>query len=596
MSDHVEEIKQKLDIVNVIGEYLELKRAGNSFKAKCPFHNEKTPSFNVSPDRQIFHCFGCGEGGDMFTFVQKIEGIEFPEALRILAQKAGVEIEKFDPRITSEKNRLGEICESTTNLWQAILNQPEGKSAKEYIINRKLSEETVTNFRIGYSPDSWDFTLKKLLQEKYSEHEIFTAGITVKKEKGTGYYDRFRDRVIFPIQDVHGYVVGFTGRALNSEVQAKYINTPEGPIYHKGRILYGLDKAKQAIRKADYAIVVEGNMDVITAHQAGYKNVVACSGTALTKEQIQLVKRYSNNVALCFDSDEAGQTASKRSIDLLIEEEMNVKIIELVSGKDPDECINNNINDWKKSLQQAKLVMQYYFDKSLTEENLMDISKKTIITKKLLHEISKHLNKIEQDHWLKKLAQILQVDVRLLWDSMPQTSNNYKSVKPVEKSMVTEAIKASNKDDKPVESILTILLGYPDLINYAIENLWPENINNKELQDVYKKIILYYNNNDKDLSRKTIAKFLESEDLSITQDYLNSLILNIEQEYPDFTREQFQEELMQLIKSCKINFLNEKINQLNGRLIIAGSQKDNALENKISRQIQDCSEQLDRLK
>lgn len=597
--DHVEEIKQKLDIVNIIGEYLELKKAGSNFKGRCPFHNEKTPSFVVSPDRQMFHCFGCGEGGDMFTFIQKQEGLEFPEALRILANKAGVEIERFDPRVTSQKNRLIEVCEATTEFWQRQLKESSGEKASDYIVARKLTSETIESFKLGYAPESWDLTMKYLHDAKFNETEIFKAGLTVKKDRGTGYYDRFRDRIIFPIQDVHANVVGFTGRTMKEDEGAKYINTPEGPIYHKSKVLYGLDKAKQAIREAKYVVVVEGNMDVITAHQAGYKNVVACSGTALTIDQILLIKRFTDNVALCFDSDDAGQMAAKRSIDLLYEAEVNIKIVELVKGKDPDECINLDVKAWEQSLREAKTAMQYYFDKHLTNDNLDNISKKKEIVKLLLQEINKLKDKIEQDHWLKKLAQILQVEARLLWESLPQAKSNLmktRVVAPEQKDVQSSVKVDKSRDVQLLERVLTIIINHPKLIGYAQEYLLPDHMIVGDLKTFYKNLILYYNEDKQGLSQKTINQRLETETQEISQSYLNSLILNIEEAYEEFSDEQIRQELIELIIAYKKYYFEQQIKNLNSQLAVLESQNDAQVVEDHLKKIIAFSEQLALLK
>src|SRR4030042_614490 len=370
LNSQTEEIKSKLDIIDVISEYIQLKQAGVNWRACCPFHNEKTPSFMVSRDKQIWHCFGCGEGGDAFTFVQKIEGIEFPEALRILAEKAGVKLKKVNPELASQRSKVLDINKLAAVFFhQVLLNSQEGKIARDYIEKRKLSPETVENFKLGYAPNSWDKLLNILIKKGFKENDIFLAGLVVKNEKSQ-LYDRFRQRLMFPIFDHLGNVVGFTGRILDeskADQGGKNINLPQTLIFNKSLIIFGLDKAKEEIKKQNLAVIVEGNMDVIASHQAGIKNVIASSGTALTLEQLKILSRYTNNLALSFDADLAGQLAADRGIDIALSLGLNIKIIQLppnIDGqaiKDPDDCIKKGINYWQEAIKQAESIMEFYF-------------------------------------------------------------------------------------------------------------------------------------------------------------------------------------------------------------------------------------------
>lgn len=590
--DQVEEIKEKLDIVNVVNEYVQMRKAGVNWKARCPFHNEKTPSFMVNPDRQIFHCFGCNEGGDMFTFIQKIEGVDFPEALRLLAAKAGVRLEKTDPRVISLKNKLIDICSAACLHWQEILTRPEGQIARDYIERRKLKKETVEQFKIGYALESWDDLSKFLLGKGFKESEIFQAGLSVMKEQGTGYYDRFRGRLIFPIEDIHGNVVGFSGRILTEEKMAKYINTPESQIYHKGRILYGLDKAKQTIREQGYVVIVEGNMDVIACHQAGYKNVVACSGTALTPDQIGILKRYTENAMLCFDQDEAGQLAARRSIDLLLAEEMNIKIVQLVYGKDPDECIKNNPKDWEASLRTSKLIMQFYFDKFLTPDIRANIAKKKQAAKIILAEIIKLKNKIELDHWLKELAERLDVAEDILRESLPQRLAG----KPDKTKEEITAPRGKTREQDYLERVFTILISRPKLIGYASDNLLPEMVSDASLNRFYINLIIYYNEARETISRESTLEWLSQNDNGLDKNYVDSLIVYVDKIYEGFDDARLQQELVDLVRNLKRSYLEQKVGKLRGYLAAAEKIKNDAEADKLSKEIQIESENLAKLK
>ena len=306
MNSAVEEIKSRINVVDLVGDYIKLQKAGANFRACCPFHNEKTPSFMVSEEKQIWHCFGCGKGGDVFGFLMELEGLEFKEVLKILADKAGIQLPEYNPQKASSKNKTLEILELVTKFYEKQLWDGSGKDKiLKYLHDRQLKDESIKDFRLGYAPDGWRNILKFLLDRGYKAEEIMETGLLVEKtdtdanqrmesESTNKYYDRFRDRIIFPIADPMGKIIGFSARVApgGDESQAKYINTPETMAYHKSKVLYGIDKAKQEIKNQDFTLLVEGNTDVIAAHQAGLKNTVAVSGTALTADQLDILKRY----------------------------------------------------------------------------------------------------------------------------------------------------------------------------------------------------------------------------------------------------------------------------------------------------------------
>ena len=309
---NLEEIKNRLNIIDVVQEYLPLKKAGANWKAPCPFHNEKSASFMVSDTKQIWHCFGCGEGGDIFGFVMKIDGVEFSEALKTLAKKAGVELRHEDPKFTNQKTRAMEISDQAAKFFHAyLLKSTEAEAAREYLKRRGLTDQTIEEFQIGLAPNMWEGLLQVLAKKGYKPEELVSAGLVIKSDRrADSYYDRFRNRIMFPITDVAGNVRGFTGRLMPEEEKkpdagGKYMNTPETVIYNKGHIIYGLDKAKLAVKAKNEMVIVEGQMDVIASHQAGVKNVVASSGTAFTPEQFNMLKRYAETILLSFDTDAA---------------------------------------------------------------------------------------------------------------------------------------------------------------------------------------------------------------------------------------------------------------------------------------------------
>ncbi|MCD6147916.1 DNA primase [bacterium] len=406
----IEEIKNRLDIVEVIGSYIKLQKAGANYKALCPFHSEKTPSFFVSPSRQIWHCFGCSRGGDIFRFVMEIEGVEFGDALRILAQKAGVELKPRSPqwqKFKTERQRLYEICELSTKFFEKQLaGSPNGKRAKAYLLKRGISEESIKKWRLGWAPNQWRALVDFLLSRGYKKGEIVRAGVAIEKENTV--YDRFRGRIIFPIFDLNSQVIGFSGREfLGLGQKAKYINTPNTLLYDKSRALYGLDKAKMEIRKRDYCILVEGNVDLIMASQAGDENTVATCGTALTPYQLRVLKRYSNNLLVAFDMDIAGEAATKRGIELAQSLGFDIRVVRLPYGKDPAEIILDNKKDWKAAIEGAVSIFDFYFDSAFGQADSQTPEGRKKILGILLPLIKRIPNKIEQSDWIQKLSKRL---------------------------------------------------------------------------------------------------------------------------------------------------------------------------------------------
>ena len=429
MSD-TREIKDKIDVVDLINEYVQLKPAGINHKGLCPFHQEKSPSFMVNRERQSWHCFGCSKGGDIFTFIEEIEGMEFKEALKYLADRAGVQLTRNFSTDTSgsEKSKIKEInSEAARFFHNFLLKMPASKPALDYLKNRGLGLETIENWQIGFVPEQWDLLTKYLLKKGFSIDHLIASGLTIKRDgtdvkSGRGFYDRFRGRIMFPIWDVHGNVIGFTGRILVETERSggKYVNTPQTIVYDKSRVVYGLNKSKKEIRNQDLIVMVEGQTDVITSHQAGMKNVVASSGTALTEHQIKLLKRYSNNINMAFDADEAGVKAAKRGIDLALQAGMNVRVIQIPegAGKDPDEVLKNNKQVWFDAVKNAKAVMDWYFNRAFANKDLGDPRQKQEISSTLLSEIKNIPYAVERDHWLQLLAQKLSVDVAVLREDL----------------------------------------------------------------------------------------------------------------------------------------------------------------------------------
>jgi len=466
LTSPIDEIKNRLDIVEVVGSYIKLQRAGANFRALCPFHSEKTPSFFVSPARQIWHCFGCGKGGSIFNFIMEIEGVEFGDALRILAQRAGVELKRQPPELRTQRQRLYEISEWATRFFEKQLEGSSlGKEAKKYLLSRGINEESIKKWRIGYSPDTWEGLSNFLVSKGYKKEELEQAGLAIKSDQGS-FYDRFRGRIIFPIFDLNSQVVGFSGRIFKTTDPAKYINTPNTLIYDKSRILYGLDKAKVEIRKKESCILVEGNTDVIITQQAGWENAVATSGTALTPFQLKILKRYSDNLLIAFDMDLAGETATKRGIDLAQTQGFNIKVVRLPEGKDPAETIAMNPNQWEKAINSAVSILDFYFETAFAKADPKTPEGKKEISKILLAPIKRIPNKIEQSHWIQKLAEKLEVKE----EDVEEELKKVKLEEEIYGLEPEETINLPHKTRKELleERLLTLILKTPqniDLVN-----------------------------------------------------------------------------------------------------------------------------------
>lgn len=413
MDNPVEEIKKKLDIVEYIGSFITLKKAGRNFKAVCPFHSEKTPSFVISPERQIWHCFGaCGEGGDVIKFLMKWENITFIEALRELAKKTGVTLKKisFEDKIWKKRERFFNMNLLAAEFFAYLLNKEKyGGKAMSYLKSRDIKIPVIKKFQLGYAPQSWD-SLKMFLKKKnYSDEEMLENGLLVKGEKG-GSYDRFRGRLMFPIRDGRDFIIGFSGRNIDeTDKQAKYINSPETPIYHKRETLYGINLAKETIKKEKNVYIVEGEFDMITPYQFGFTNFVAIKGTALTREQLLLLKRYTDRITLTLDADVAGEESTRRGIEEAERLELEVRIARLNQGKDPDEAIRKDIKVFKKDIAKTTPVYDFLIESAENKYPDGTSFAKKKIADEVIPFIERITNPIVKSHYIKKMSAVLNV-------------------------------------------------------------------------------------------------------------------------------------------------------------------------------------------
>ncbi|TAK05539.1 DNA primase [Patescibacteria group bacterium] len=493
MPGETEEIKRRLDIVEFIGEYLPLVRAGGpNMKARCPFHQEKTPSFYISKERQMWHCFGCGEGGDVFSFIMKHEGLEFPEALKLLAERTGVQLAQWNPKERSERMRLFEIVEYATKVFEKYLrDSAKAAHVRAYLEKRGVSLAMRDAFRLGYAPEGWDTLIQHAGQRGIGVPELVKAGLVLQSDRGG--YDRFRNRLMFPIRDVHGAVVGFTARTLTDDPnEPKYINTPQTPLYNKSAVLYGLDRARQSAKKADLAVVVEGNMDVIACHQAGFENTIAVSGTAFTREQLDLIRRFTMRIAVAFDADAAGVRAAEKGIDLAIAEGLQVRVIQLPegAGKDPDEAIKKDPAVWKHAVEQAMPVMDWFFGRAFHDADLEKPEAKSAIGRMLLPRIARIPDAIERTHWIQQLSQRLKVPEDVLRGQLPGAP---KPKRPAQETAADpkKPVKPS-RETMAAEEFLGLLISAPARLPEGMAAVAPEMIADPDLADLYRSMIVRY--------------------------------------------------------------------------------------------------------
>jgi len=514
MDSEIEQIKSRLNIVDIVGSYIKLEKAGINYRARCPFHNEKSPSFFVSPSRQLWHCFGgCNEGGDIFKFVMKIEGIEFYDALKILADKAGVELKKNPnwEKTKSKRDTLLNISNKSTSFFMTQLEKSKiGQEAKEYLLKRGFKNETIKDWQIGYAPLNWQGLSDYLIGLGFNKQDIVDAGLAIQSQK---FFDRFRGRIMFPIRDFNGQTIGFTGRIFKTEDDAKYLNTPNTLLYDKSQALFGIDKAKLDIRKKDYCVLVEGNVDCIMSHQSGVKNCIAVSGTALTPTHLGIIKRYSNNLVLAFDMDLAGNNATKKGIDMALNNGFNVKVISMSSEKDPaDIILASGEEEWKKIVEEAKPINQFYFDLAFKDIDVNLIENKKKIVAELLPIFKKIDNTIEQSYWIENLSNRLSIKEEDIRKEMKKVKLD---VEVGNNNQKEDLKKQKTKKDLLEEIILSIAIINPSLVDKLSDE--QKDIFSKEIKEILE-------NKNIDNSRILMsAEILKEDGTDINEEWENCI-------------------------------------------------------------------------
>jgi len=539
----IDEVKQKTDIVEVIGQHVPLTKAGRNFRALCPFHSETAPSFYVFPERQSWHCFGaCSTGGDVFSFVMKQQGIEFGEALRLLAEQAGVTIPargRPDAR-KDERERLHQLNESAaTYFHERLRHSPDAAKARDYLLRRGFTSETVAAFRLGYSPNSRELLKQHLKDSGHEEKELLDAGLLVETDDGTTR-DRFRNRLMFPIRDARGHTTGFGARALDDS-PPKYTNSPQTLVFDKSGTLYAVDLAAPAIRKQDGAVLVEGYMDVMTAHQNGFENVVASMGTAITERQVGILRRLTRNLALALDADAAGKEAMLRCVDYENTLEAEVRVMVLPAGRDPDDVIRKDPGSWQALIQNAVPVLDFALDMAAADLDLTTARGQARLIREFLPILGKMKDIVRRDHYMRELeirtGTKYNVVEAALKDHMAATRRPGKPA--------TEAVKppAASLLSSPIEEeCLSLLLQHPELKDRS-EELLPEYFQNSQNREVF---VAWQQSADLESLKERLDPALwEQVDALASRSLLSS---KLEKRFPDYVR-RLKEGLLRELKA-----------------------------------------------
>lgn len=553
-----EEIKDKLSIVDVVSAYVPLQKAGRNYKATCPFHSEQTPSFMVSPELQIYKCFGCGDGGDVFEFIKKIEGVEFSEALKILADKAGVELKEYkkDPQ-AKVNDRVLEINNTAAAVYKFFLHKHKvGEEARKYLSERGLSSEVIREFGLGYAPKSWDTVGKYLLSRNFTFGDLSVSGLIVKKDNKR-FFDFFRGRVLIPLKDIRGQVVGFSGRRLDPKDIPKYLNTTETSVFHKGEFLFGLYNTRHEIKKQGWALVVEGDFGLLTLYDRKVKNVVALKGTAFTNKQLALIGRYTKKLVLYLDSDEAGTQAALKNAFAAQENGFSVKVIAGPKGKDPDDLIKEDPEKFHKLLASPQDVYDFVINTYREQYDLRSGSEKREFSHKVLAVLAQIKDPVERQHYVKKLGLILETDETLLTGLIEQFLKNNRLQPSLNQSLPKPTVSVRPRLSKE-QYFLALLFKSPleiaqKRIHLAGKNDFADKLN-LEIFEIYKEHIT---DRKSELNPQSFRRKLEKE----CQELFDTLYLT-DLSYLDSSFDTWEVETEQVLKELKAMAIKRELKEV----------------------------------
>lgn len=579
MDSPVQKIKERLKIEDVISLYIKLESSGSNLRARCPFHNEKTPSFFVSPSRNSYYCFGCSARGDIFTFVQEFEGLDFKGALKMLASRAGVVLDYKNIKDDTEKDRIFLAMEEAGKFFEK--NLPANPKALSYLKSRGLNEKSITEFRIGFVVEAWHELFDHLKQKGFSEKEIETAGLAKKSEKDNkSFYDRFRGRIMFPICDTSGRIIAFTGRILEDDGKsAKYLNSPETPIFSKSAVFFGLDKAKETIRKNNFSILVEGQMDLILAHQVGFRNTIATSGTALSDQTVSkenivsnlgLVRRLSQNIVLAFDGDKAGISAIKRAAKIALSLGMDVKVADMGEGLDPADLISKQgVDKWREVIRNSKHIILFVLNKAKKESNNDNRKLGRLVITEVLPYVAFLDSNVEQMHFIKKISDEIGIKEESLQEDLKKVIKNIE----IEQKEIIE-LENNNREFARMDYIERKILG---IIFWQKEKENPEFLFEEYVKDIENSTGIIF--------EKMFDKYKEKKD---------DMIFEAEIFYGQNPK--LKKDFTELVSNFKEEFFKEELGRKMKELQKAELEKDKELSAKILKECQDLNNKIEIIK
>jgi DNA primase len=557
-----DKVKEQTDIVEVVSEYVNLKRTGKNYQGLCPFHQENTPSFTVNPDNQFFYCFGCGKGGDIFNFIMEIENITFYESLRLLANKKNMEMpdsKGYSKEYNRKREKIFKIHQLAAKFYNyLLLNKQVGNDAYKYLTNRGYTEKDIERYHLGYAPDSWHSLHNFLTKRDYDNEILSESGLI--GHKNNYYYDKFRDRIMFPIFNSQGEVIAFGGRRLNDEDNSspKYYNSPETLIFHKSKNLYGLNWAKKGFRETNSSIIMEGYTDVITAHKYGLNNAVASLGTALTLEQAKILKRYIDNVYIAFDPDFAGEKATLKGLEILKKADLNVRIIELPEGEDPDDFIKQEGKEkFEKLMNDSYNLIEFKIRSVVNENESYNINQRINRSKKVLNIISQIDDPIEQDVYLEKTAEILNIDKDAMQEALKSFNQKNKQENEDENRIKEKGSKKDIGNLNYQDLFLKTLIDNPERIEIIQNEIKPE-----YLSGIYKKAFSLIVDKGLDIKKMNIEDEIQDKNLleyfmiltvkerqKVSDDKFDALIEMVQNDYKKRAKNEIYNKLKEVNES-----------------------------------------------
>lgn len=568
--DDVDKVKQKVDVVELIESYIPLKKAGRNFKAPCPFHSEKSPSFVVSPDRQIWHCFGCNKGGDIFSFVEEYERTTFSDALKFLAGRAGIKLTTTAARTEADKKRdlLYKLNSLSAQFYEYILfSHPVGKTALKYVLEtRKQPEALLKTFGVGYAPNSGTALVKFLLKKKYNAQDLIDAGLAFRNNGRL--VDFFRHRIMFPITDPRGNIIAFSGRALSPDQMPKYVNTRETLLYKKGETVFGLNLAREEIKKQNSVIIMEGEFDVISAHREGIGNTVAVKGTALTEEQIELLRRYSQKLTFCFDTDPAGTSAQRRSIQLIENAGIVASVIVLPKGKDPDDLLSSDPIEFKKAVKKDVHIYDFIIDSAISENDFKSADGKRAILGKTIPFLSVIENEVIKEHYLKKLAEKLDTSL----DSVSREAEKDKSKK--ETKLAAPSIVKISREEVISQYLFSLILQSQNILEHL--RLVDTLVDGVPLISPAYERLFKLIKTDAESGSFSLENFVKTIPSELLEAYDTAYIAPI----PEFEQKVYEQELRKIALEEKNFAIKKRLNEITKEIIdLEREKKEDEIEN-----------------